>query len=325
MCRWMAYSGNPLPLDFLLLEPQHNLIDQSLSATMAPSPTNGDGFGLGFYGRNHEPGTYHSIQPAWNDANLRELAHHIESPLVLAHVRRSTGTPVQQSNCHPFRYAEWLFVHNGLIRGFDRIRRDMAFEIDPSLFHLVKGSTDSELMFFLAVTYGLRDDPVAAMRRVVELIERCAKREGIENALQMTVGLSDGETLWSFRYSTERDSRTLFYSEDMSTLKALYPDDNRAHTEIHSCLAHHFLRMCVVRGGAESRPARRGAPRESARQRICQFSRSSLWGVLGWPGAKTCQSGNWGSRRSPGGGQSVRWDYLISGESPVGRCGYPPG
>ena len=229
MCRWMAYSGNPLPLDFLLLEPQHNLIDQSLSATMAPSPTNGDGFGLGFYGRNHEPGTYHSIQPAWNDANLRELAHHIESPLVLAHVRRSTGTPVQQSNCHPFRYAEWLFVHNGLIRSFDRIRRDMAFEIDPSLFHLVKGSTDSELMFFLAVTYGLRDDPVVAMRRVVELIERCAKREGIENALQMTVGLSDGETLWSFRYSTERDSRTLFYSEDMSTLKALYPDDNRAH------------------------------------------------------------------------------------------------
>jgi len=229
MCRWMAYSGNPLPLDFLLLEPQHSLIDQSLSSKMAPKPTNGDGFGIGFYGRNHEPGIYHSIQPAWNDGNLRDMTHHIESSLALAHVRRSTGTPVQQSNCHPFRYCEWLFVHNGLIREFDRLRRDMAFEIAPELFPLVKGSTDSELMFYLALTYGLRDDPSAAMERVVGLIERCARREGIDNVLQMTVGIADSETLWSFRYSTERSSRTLFYSEDMGVMKEMYPEDLRGH------------------------------------------------------------------------------------------------
>lgn len=228
MCRWMAYSGNPLPLDFLLLEPQYSLIDQSLSARMAPSPTNGDGFGLGFYGRDNEPGLYHSIQPAWNDGNLSNLARHIESHLMLAHVRRSTGTPVQQSNCHPFRYGQWLFVHNGLIRGFDQVRRDMAFEIAPELFHLVKGSTDSELMFYLALTYGLESEPVAAMKRVVEMVEAAAQRAGIERALQMTVGVSDGETLWSFRYSTEKDSRSLFYTEDVSVLQDMYPENKRS-------------------------------------------------------------------------------------------------
>ena len=78
MCRWMAYSGNPILLEEMVLKPAHSLIDQSLSAKMAPKPTNGDGFGIGWYGRGGEPGVYRSVQPAWNDANLVDLAHHLE-------------------------------------------------------------------------------------------------------------------------------------------------------------------------------------------------------------------------------------------------------
>ena len=47
MCRWMAYSGNSLPLDELLFNTEYSLIDQSMSATMSAKPTNGDGFGIG--------------------------------------------------------------------------------------------------------------------------------------------------------------------------------------------------------------------------------------------------------------------------------------
>ncbi len=227
MCRWMAYSGNPIPIDELVLNTQFSLIDQSMSAKLAPNPTNGDGFGLGWYGPNGEPGVYRSTQPAWNDANLRDLSHHIESKMFFAHVRRSTGTPVQQSNCHPFRHGPWLFVHNGLIYGYEAIRRGMMLEIDPKLFPEVRGSADSEVMFYLALTYGLEEDPIGALERMVGLVEKLGQEAGVAEPMQMTVGASNGETLWCVRYSTARDSRSLFYTTDISTLRRLYPENPR--------------------------------------------------------------------------------------------------
>jgi glutamine amidotransferase len=47
MCRWIAYSGTPVLLSQVLLEPGHPLIDQSLHSRMGVETTNGDGFGIG--------------------------------------------------------------------------------------------------------------------------------------------------------------------------------------------------------------------------------------------------------------------------------------
>ena len=117
MCRWNAYFGQPVAVEELLFKTDHGLIDQSLHARMGVETTNGDGFGLGWYGTNGaRPGRYRSVTPAWSDVNLRDLAAHVESPLFLAHIRATTGTPVQQTNCHPFRQGQWLFVHNGVHR-----------------------------------------------------------------------------------------------------------------------------------------------------------------------------------------------------------------
>ena len=227
MCRWMAYSGNSLPLDELLFNTEYSLIDQSMSAKLSPKPTNGDGFGIGWYGRGGKPGVYTSTQPAWNDANLRDISHHLESEMFFAHVRRSTGTPVQQSNCHPFRHRKWLFVHNGLIYGYEKVRRGMMLEIAPELFPEIRGSADSELMFHVALTYGLHNDPIAAISKMVGLVERLGHEAGIENPMQITVGVSDGETLYSVRYSSVRDSRSLFYTSDASKIRDLYPEHPR--------------------------------------------------------------------------------------------------
>jgi predicted glutamine amidotransferase len=60
---------------------------------------------------------FRSIEPAWNDQNLRELAGHIRSHLFFAHIRAAIGSAVQQANCHPFRHGRWLFMHNGFIDG----------------------------------------------------------------------------------------------------------------------------------------------------------------------------------------------------------------
>jgi predicted glutamine amidotransferase len=181
MCRWLAYSGSPVLLEELLLKPVHSLIDQSLHSKLGATTTNGDGFGIGWYGAENTPGVFHSIEPAWNDHNLTELAQHLTSPLVFAHIRASTGSAIQQTNCHPFRNGHWLWMHNGLIREFKSVKRDLAFAVDPSLYPLIEGSTD-------------------------------------------------GVSLWVFRYSSECNSRSLFYSTDVETLRAQYPDHPVLHT-----------------------------------------------------------------------------------------------
>ena len=144
MCRWLAYSGSPVLLEELLYKPKHSLIVQSLHSQLGAEETNGDGFGVGWYGEEDTPAFFHSIGPAWNDRNLRELAGHIRSGIVFAHIRASTGSPVQQTNCHPFRHGRWLWMHNGMIRKFATVKRDLAMAVDPSLYPEIEGQTDSE-------------------------------------------------------------------------------------------------------------------------------------------------------------------------------------
>src|SRR2546423_7864994 len=227
MCRWMAWHGQPVMIEELLFKSQHGLIEQSLNSRMGAETTNGDGFGLGWYGTGDGPGVFHSVAPAWGNANLRHLAAHIESPLFLAHVRATTGGSIQETNCHPFRHGRWLFVHNGLVNEFGTIRRELMMAIDPSLFDDIQGSTDSEVLFNLALTFGLEEDPVAALERTLGLVEVLADRNGIPQALQASIGVSDGEGLWAVRYATDATPRTLFHSADVESLQALHPEDAR--------------------------------------------------------------------------------------------------
>jgi predicted glutamine amidotransferase len=224
MCRWMAYSGSPILLEELLYKPKHSLIDQSLHSTMGAETTNGDGFGIGWYGVGDTPGTFHSIEPAWNERNLRELAAHVESGLVFAHIRASSGSPVQQTNCHPFRFGQWLWMHNGLIADFHEVKRELVLAVDPSLYSSIEGSTDSEVFFHLALTLGLVDDPPGAVERAVGLIEDVGRRAGVEHPIQMTVATTDGTSVWAFRYSSEGKSRSLFYSTRVDTLREQHPE-----------------------------------------------------------------------------------------------------
>ncbi len=224
MCRWLAYSGSPIRLEELLVKRDRSLIDQSLHARQGATPTNGDGFGVGWYEDGEPPRIYRSTHPAWNDRNLRELAAGVSSPLFFAHIRASTGSAIQETNTHPFRHGRWLWMHNGLIRDFTRVRRELTLAVDDELFPSIEGTTDSELMFFLALTFGLEDDPVAAVARMVGFVEETGRKHGVELPIQMTVATTDGATVWAFRYSSEGQSRSLHFSTRMDGLKALYPE-----------------------------------------------------------------------------------------------------
>jgi len=183
----MAYLGDPVLAEDLVFRPVHSIIDQSLHAKLTGVTTNGDGFGIGWYGDRPVPSVYKGTHPAWNDANLREVAGHIRTPLLFAHVRASSGTPVQRSNCHPFRHDRWLWMHNGSIANFSEIRRDLLMAVDPSIFPQMEGSTDSEALFFLALTFGLTDDPPTAVARAVGFVEDVGRRHGVQYPVHMTV------------------------------------------------------------------------------------------------------------------------------------------
>ena len=228
MCRWVAYLGGPIEPRELLYDPERSLIEQSRRHAPNMEIPNGDGTGLGWYEHRAEPALFRSITPAWGDENLLELATEVRTRLFLAHVRAGTGTPVQHTNCHPFRYRNWLFVHNGYVGGYQRLRRDLLFAVRPDLFGNIAGSTDSELLFHLALTFGLTDDPIAGIARMAGFVETAAAAAGVaEPALQMTIGVSDGVRLYAARYASGPEVNTLFVSEDPESVRMLYPDNER--------------------------------------------------------------------------------------------------
>lgn len=212
MCRWAAYRGTPIYLEDIVANPVHSLIEQSHCATKAKTATNGDGFGVAWYGARPEPGLYRDILPAWSDANLRSLARQIRSPLFLAHVRASTAGSTSRDNCHPFVHGRWSFMHNGQIGRFDLLRRPMEAHLGDALYRSRSGTTDSELLFLLALEFGLDTDPLGAMARALAAALDAAEAAGIEPHVRFTAAFSDGADLYAVRYATDAFAPSLYAS-----------------------------------------------------------------------------------------------------------------
>ena len=210
MCRWAAYLGPQLYLEDVISSPCHSLIAQSHDAHEAKTRTNGDGFGVAWYGEREEPGLYRDILPAWSDQNLKSLSRQIRSHLFLAHVRASTGGATSRANCHPFVSGRWSFMHNGQIGHFDRLRRPLEARLDDALYGQKLGSTDSELIFLLMLQHGLDDDPATALSGTVNAIMAEANRAGVPAFIRLTAAFSDGRQLYAVRYATDRFAPSLY-------------------------------------------------------------------------------------------------------------------
>ena len=227
MCRWLGYLGSPIEPRELLYDPERSLIEQSRQHAPGMPVPNGDGFGLGWYGRHEVPALVHSDAPAWGDRNLATLSAEVCTPMFLAHVRAATGTPVQETNCHPFSAGRWMFVHNGYVADHARLRRDLVLAVRPDLFGSILGTTDSEVLFLLAITFGLLEEPLPALERMAGFVESVAAASGVADPLQMTLGLTDGARLYAVRYASGSEPNTLWSSADVETLRLLYPERER--------------------------------------------------------------------------------------------------
>ncbi len=215
MCRWLAYSGPPIFLDTVLFKPENSLIRQSLQARESRSVTNGDGFGVGWYRHHDQPGLFRDIHPAWNDENLRSLAEQIQARTFLAHLRASTGTPTSTSNCHPFRYGNYLFMHNGQIGEFEKLRRDLLIAVRADLFTNIKGATDSQLFFHLLLGQNLESDIPAAFAATIKIVEDARQNNNVIEPFLLTAVLCDGETLYAVRYATNNKPASLYLGSDV--------------------------------------------------------------------------------------------------------------
>jgi len=214
MCRWIAYRGEITAFEHYVTEPEHSLVTQSLRALEATSGTNGDGFGLGWYGDHPEPGLYRETRPAWSDENLRYLCRHLHSHLFFAHVRAATGTAVTRQNCHPFACGRWMFMHNGFIGSWNRLRRKVEGMIPDALYPSRVGTTDSEAVFLAIMGAGLENDPVAATRRVIQLLCDLVNEGDHCERMRFTAAMANGCDLFAFRFAANDNANTLYFRED---------------------------------------------------------------------------------------------------------------
>lgn len=212
MCRWLAYTGPSIYLERLILSPRNSLVSQSLRALESKTGTNGDGFGIAWYGERERPGLYRDVLPAWNDPNLRDVCEQIRSPLFFGHVRASTGTHTIRSNCHPFRHGRWIFMHNGVIGGWSQLRRGLMYQVDPAYFPAIEGTTDSEVFFYLLLSNGLEKDPEGAWQRSVAQVLDAMAEHRITEPFYMTATASDGKAVYALRYASDDKPPSLYYA-----------------------------------------------------------------------------------------------------------------
>jgi len=215
MCRFTLYQGPALSLASLLTEPVNSLIHQSFHSHEREEPLNGDGFGLAWYSGGHhvEPGQFRAITPAWNNANLQNLARVVSSGCVLAHVRAATQVrSVSESNCHPFCVGVYSFMHNGDVGGFRALRRALLRRLDDERFDAIQGGTDSEHAFALFLqhlgdvhAHASADAMLDALRVTIQELVALSAEFAPDEPSYLNFAVSNGRNSLVSRFCTEPD------------------------------------------------------------------------------------------------------------------------
>lgn len=225
MCRFVAYIGNPVKIDELVIKPNNSLINQSIKARESEITLNGDGFGIGWYAPDisTEPALFTSVHPAWNDRNLNYLASKIKTNCLLAHVRAATEGIVSEANCHPFHYKNFLFMHNGGLGGFNVLKRYMRREFSDEVYEWVKGQTDSEHLFAHIIellrkknnTDNNAETLADVLVESIKYTEKLKSDHGVSEDSWINAVLTDGQVMVAIRYVSNptEDPSSLHFSE----------------------------------------------------------------------------------------------------------------
>lgn len=263
MCRLVIYrsrtAANAVCLSDLFTRPEHSIIKQSFNARERmvageiPPALNADGFGIGWYSMSPDaegvvidgppdassssatevmssfetasrPAVFKQVTPAWNNANLQNLAHVVRSSCIFGHVRAaSPGSLIAETNTHPFSYGQYLWMHNGAVGGWgSRVRRRIITYASDDALGAVHGTSDSEHCFAIFLTEVQRIQPLhspatadvvqGCLIRTIHTLERILHEEGVTEASLLNFAVSDGRTvaacvIWQLPLSSERRGR----------------------------------------------------------------------------------------------------------------------
>ncbi len=255
MCRFLAYLGSPVFLEDIIIKPCHSLVHQSLNACEAKTATNGDGFGLGWYSERKTPGLYRDLRPAWSDENLGALCAQVRSHAFFAHIRAATGTVTSRINCHPFVHEHYMFMHNGQVGCYEKLKRKLENLIPDHLYNERGGTTDSEIIFLIALANGADKDPLAAMVKTLETIWAMMENCGVCEPLRFAAAWSDGKTLHAFRWASDGKAPTLYWKENNGSLMVASEPTDKCHESWHLIpQAHCLIGKFDLLAGLESMP-----------------------------------------------------------------------
>ncbi|KAI9277372.1 nucleophile aminohydrolase [Sporodiniella umbellata] len=234
MCRFLLYKGKqPILLAHLITRPKHSIVNQSFDSKLRIDlrrPLNGDGFGVGWYDNEEckekktevTPCIFTSVTPAWNNTNLVRLAEKIKSPLIFAHVRASTSGAVSETNCHPWSYGRLMWMHNGGIAEFEKMKRKLQNFLPGELYLFVQGNTDSEWAFALFLSFLSNPNASSfehqelkeAMLKTVAQLNEWAEEFDITEPSLLNFAVTDGESVVCIRYTSSRteEAASLYFS-----------------------------------------------------------------------------------------------------------------
>lgn len=144
MCRLMAVRSKGLmPLYRCLISGDNSFALQSLEHP--------DGWGLAYFDGN-ETELVKSVLPAICDSLFEELSFSVHAHTLIGHIRLATAGKVEKRNCHPFRFGEWVFAHNGHVQEFPCLRDTLMERIKPAFQSKIESDTDSEVFFRLLLS-----------------------------------------------------------------------------------------------------------------------------------------------------------------------------
>lgn len=234
MCRLFGFRS-------VISSQVHTSLISADNALMYQSPQHPDGWGVAYY-IAESPHVIRSLTAAIDCQLFKKVSGIVSSQTVLAHLRKSTIGEHKIVNTHPFQFGRWTFAHNGNIKNFSKIEEKLKKKVKESLKGFILGNTDSELTFFLILSFlaektSLDNDTIsltdlaAACRKAIEFISQLSgplhtSDSGPASENYLTFIITDGKIMLAFH-----GGKNLFYS----THKKLCPDRDHCSGFNKSC------------------------------------------------------------------------------------------
>lgn len=171
MCRIFGFRST-------LLSKVHTSLVSAENALMGQSKRHPDGWGLAYYIFD-TPHLVKSTSSAETDELFKNISGIVTSQTVLAHIRKATHGKLSLINTHPFQYGRWTFAHNGNIRDFELIKGELTKLISPSILPYCLGDTDSEVLFFIILSFMMEkvdlSNPAPQLNLVMEQVKKATE------------------------------------------------------------------------------------------------------------------------------------------------------